>query len=595
LSPVSAVLLVGTNLRTFGAAGRQLQARQVGLPVLYTAIATMALASGQFLSCALMSWCYRFWQQRLRLDLAAGRRELLEELVPRPRSTCVLTPDGGEVRVPVDRLQPGDRVVLEAGATVPADGRVIGGKGIVDERGVRGVEGASRKSVGDSVLAGATVLTGSLRVEVREPGDRTRARSIERALLAATGPRDGSASTPPATHAERFAQRAVAPALATAGLGLLVGDMTAAGAILAPDYATGPGLATALETLRNAAHCARRGIVLRHPDVLDLLANVDLIVLDDEPSLGRLELEVAGVETELPEAELLRYAASALRQLADDRSAPLNAACRVRRVHLLDLPPDDFRDGVSVVHGRRRIRVREYAAGSGGSRDSPSAALGMSPLVVEIDGRPAGVIRFERSARPAAASALRRIRELTRAPIALVSSRPEPDVAALAAELGVDLYKSGFRAEDTAAFLGACRESGIRTAFVGHRGRQNGAAAEADIDAGARAHVAISVVDEVGGHPESAAVLLLQPDLALLADLWDVARAHEGRLDGTRTHVLVPNVLCVAGAFLFGFTSLTAVILTNLGTFTLYSHAVGSLGEPGRTGRNRRPYPSLAR
>ncbi len=103
---------------------------------------------------------------RLRLELTSERRRLLDECLPRPSSTCLITPEGAEVLVSVDRLRPGDRVVVQADEAVPADGRVVGGEGIVDERSVRGLEGASRKRMGDAVLAGSTVLAGSLRVEV---------------------------------------------------------------------------------------------------------------------------------------------------------------------------------------------------------------------------------------------------------------------------------------------------------------------------------------------------------------------------------------------------------------------------------------------
>ena len=343
--------------------------------------------------------------------------------------------------VPLDRLRPGDRVAVGADESVPADGRIIAGEGIVDERSVRGLEGASRKRVGDGVLAGSTVLAGSLRIEVTAAADRTRASSIARALVAATSPAAGPTS--PTLRAERFAEKAVPPTLATAGVGLLVGDLTAAVAILRPDYATGPALAVPLETLRNAARLRRRGIVVRQPDAFDRLAEVDLIVLDDDPALRRVELEVSGLRTRLPETELLRLAASAFRHLADDRVAALESACRARRAHLLNLPPVGFDPGVTVVHGKHRVCVRE----------SDPAAVGSGPLLVEVDGSPVGVIRFARTSRPEAAAALRRLRDAAPVPVALVSGRPEAEVAPLASLLGVPIYKSDLEPGDTARFL----------------------------------------------------------------------------------------------------------------------------------------------
>ena len=257
LMPVSAVMLVAMNVRTFRYAWLQIQRRKFGLPVLYTTIIAATLASGQFLASSLMYWFFTFWHGRLRLELAGERRRLLDECLPRPSFTSLITPEGSEVLVSVGRLRSGDRVAVGADETVPADGRVIGGEGIVDERSVRGLHGASRKRVGDAVLAGSTVLAGSLRIEVTRLGDHTQASSIVRDLVAATSPAAGPMS--PTLRTETFAEQAVGPTLATAGLGLLVGDLTAVGAILRPDYATGPGMAFPLETLRDAALCARAG------------------------------------------------------------------------------------------------------------------------------------------------------------------------------------------------------------------------------------------------------------------------------------------------------------------------------------------------
>jgi Cu2+-exporting ATPase len=228
---------------------------------------------------------------------------------------------------------------------------------------------------------------------------------------------------------------------------------------------------------------------------------------------------------------------------------------------------------VTIDHGNRRVRVLD---------DTPTRD-GTGPLIVEIDGTTVGLIQFGRSSRPEAASALRRIRDLAAVPISLVSNRSEADVARLAALLGVDMHHGGFSPVDKARFLRACRDRGLRTAFVGHGRRQAAAAAES--------HVAISLIGEADEHPDCAAVLLLQPRVDLFADLWEVARTHEGRVLDAQNLVLAPNVLCVAGAFLLGFTGLTSVMISNFGTFSLYNRAVGSLRElkPADRGQSRNP------
>ena len=70
LLPACAILLVGSNLGTFRTAGRQLMRGQFGLPIIYTGIVAAALASGQFISCAVMSWMVTFWRRKSRDQMA---------------------------------------------------------------------------------------------------------------------------------------------------------------------------------------------------------------------------------------------------------------------------------------------------------------------------------------------------------------------------------------------------------------------------------------------------------------------------------------------------------------------------------------------
>jgi cation transport ATPase len=573
LLPLSALLLVGTNIRTFRAARLQLMKKRLGLPVLYIAIVATTLASGQFLASALMTWFFRFWHRRFRVELASERSRLLEHSRSDPIMARLLTPSGTEVLMTVGRLKAGDRLIVSSGEIVPADGRISGGEGVVDERGIRGLEGITGKRTLDTLFAGSTVLAGSFILEVDRVGEQTRSSSIRRALIAATSPAPGPSA--PTIRSEKFASRAVGPTLAAAGVGLLAGDLMTVGAILRPDYATGPGMAVPLETLHIVALCARLGIVARDPESLERLAEVDLFVLEDLPILARTELELTRIETRLPEPLVLRYAASAFRHLVDDRATALLEVCRERQIHVLNLEAVDFGRGVTVVHGKHRVRVLEADPSSGPT----------GPLAVEIDGTIVGLLEFGPTSRLEAARVIDRIRRSSQVPFALVSSRPQGQLSDLASSLGVEMYRGNFRPEETADFLTACRGRGLKTGFVGDCRSQPRAAAEA--------HVAISLASDDDLDSDPAGLLMQQDRLAPLADLHSISRDHSNRVTQSQRLILVPNLLCVAGAFLFGFTGLTAVMLSNLGTLGLYRRASDSLRGLGsieslRTGQPRR-------
>ena len=480
LLPASAVLLVGSNLNTFRAAGRQLLRGQSGLPVLYTSIVAATLASGQFIASAAMSWMLTFWRRRYHNDLTSARRRLLGQIIHQPRYVRLATPkaDSTDVEVPIEDLNPNDVILVSTGEQIPTDGRVLQGRGLVDERMVRGLEGLSRKQPGDEVVAGSTLQLGELHIEVLRHGSQTQVATLGRVTLAATTTAHGSRT--PTLRGETFAEQTVAPTMAIAGLGLLLGDVSTAGAILRPDYATGPGVAFPLETLQAIALCLRHGIVIREPEAIERLATVDLLILDHHVALERTELKVDAVQV-FPghfEDDLLRYAATAFHDLDDERAAALGNACRARKIALLELQPAELTTDLTLLQGNNRIKVGDlgtrahsHSRSKSKSHDqhgsSPDRAETPDSLMVGINGQVAGLIHFHRSDQLEATSTLRRLHSKRNLLIGIISEQSHRNLASLATSLGADFHLGGLSPDDRIHFLQNCRRRGFKVAYVG--------------------------------------------------------------------------------------------------------------------------------
>ncbi len=572
LLPVSAVLLVASSVREVREAWRDLWRRRIGLPVLFTAIHVGTMISGHFVVAALMGWMYQFWRHRHREAQHALRR-LLPSLTQHPRFARLWV-GGAEVEVPTDRLHPGDRIIVEEGEMVPADGWLAGGFAVVNEQIVGGVAGLTRKEAGDPVYAGSFAIEGRLYLEVSGPGTATRAARLGRELSAAT--RSAPTEFALTAQGEAFARQAVGPTLAAAGFGLAVGDLATAAAILQPDYATGPGLGASMESLRDIAACALEGIVIRNALALHRIASADVFLFDHHPILERTGLEVHEVQAldGIAEDDVLRLAASAFEGLADQRSEALRAACAVRRIIVRRNLRPNYRGPEITLRDRARcITIRDLR------RPEPATGL---PLALEVaaDGRLLGRITFGRSAVPRAAEAIRQMRRHGPLMIGLISDRPDAEAARLAAALGLDFHLGGLSSDAKVEAVRTCRRRGLRVAYVGDGRREPDAAREAD--------VAISLADAVDPAHDPAQVLVLRPDLDWAAGLRDRARSHVERVRSLHGFILLPNLACVAGAFFLGFTSLSAVVLTNLGTLAVYSGLPHQLHSPSASLRGRK-------
>jgi cation transport ATPase len=583
LLPASAILLVGSNLHTFSAAGRQLLRGQFGLPVLYTSIVAVTLASGQFIASAAMSWMLTFWSRRYYDSLASARRRLLGQIIHQPHFVRLAAPktDSIEVEVSTEDLKPNDVIVVSAGEQIPADGRILQGRGLVDERMIKGLHGISRKQPDDKVFAGSTIQLGELHVEVLRHGSETQVARLARIMFEVTTAPHGWRT--PTLHGEQFAEQTVAPTIAIAGLGLLIGDISTAGAILRPDYATGPGVAFPLETLQAIALSLRHGVLIREPQAIERLATADMLVLEHHPALEHTGLDLDSVEV-FPgyfEDDLLRYAATAFHNLDDERAVALANACRTRVIALLDFQPAEFTTDLTLQHGNNLIKVGDLGRRAHTHLNPKSASEASSyyqaepdvsdSLMVGINGQVAGLIHFRRSETLDGAAALRRLRSKQNLYIGIISEQSQATREALTASLGVDFHVGCLSVDDRLRFFRNCSNHGLKVAYVGDR--------EIDPRVMAEVHVAISLVgNETGGLDHlSAPICVLQPQIAKLAELWEIARIHRRRLRVAHGYAMIPNLACIAGAFVWGFTSLASVVVTNLGTYCVYARTTASI------------------
>ena len=601
LLPACAALLVGSNLDTFRIAARQLFHGRLGLPGLYTSIVVATVATGQFMVAAGMSWMLKLWQHLYRDELKNTRRELLSHIFQRPSHVRLATPEPGnaEVEVLIEDLMPGDVILVSAGEQIPVDGWVVQGRGLVDERMVRGVQNLSRKQPEDGVLAGSTLRLGELHIQVLRHGAETQVAALARATLTATSLPQGWQT--PTMRGETFAERTVPSTMALAGLGLLVGDVSTALPILRLDYASGPGMAFPLETLQSVAVCLAHGILVRHPEAIERLATADLLVLQDHFALKRTELDVDVIEVfpGFAEEDLLRYAAAAFHDLNDERAAALRNACLDRRITPLTLQPIEFATDVTLVHGNSRIKVGDLGTRARGPsiprpQDAPCCTESEPPdsLMVGINGRVAGLIHFRYSTRLEATPALQQVRSRQNLRVGILSEQPHATLTPLAASLGVDFHLGSQSPDDQIRFLQYCRQRGLKVAYVGD--------CHIDLRTAAEVHIAISLADDEINNidHDPAPIWLLQPRLTKLGELWDIAHIHQRRLKVAHGYALIPNLFCVAGAFVWGFTSFASVVATNLGTYSVYSRTAASIRSLERQisrSFNRRPLRTRAK
>jgi Cu+-exporting ATPase len=222
---------------------------------------------------------------KTRAKAALGRLAQLQA-----RGALVLR-DGGYVEVPLAQVAVGDRILVRSGERIPVDGRVVAGRGSVDEALLTGESLPVEKSLGSTVVGGTVNGSVSFEIEATAVGAASRLAAILRLLRAAQTTR-----APIQLLADRASAVFVPAVLTLAALTFAVWWLLGAGVLAAGSTAIAVlvvacpcamGLAVPMAVVVATGHAARLGILFKGGEVLQRAAEVDAVVLDKTGTLTR--------------------------------------------------------------------------------------------------------------------------------------------------------------------------------------------------------------------------------------------------------------------------------------------------------------------
>ena len=226
----------------------------------------------------------RWLELRLR-DRTAGALEALMNRLP--DSVERQTPAGDFERVAVRRVMVGDLIRVFPAESFPADGLVVQGQTLADEALLTGESHPQSRSVGDRIVAGSHNLSGIVTVRVEQVGEGTQFSQIVSLMENASLQKPRLAQL-----ADRIAKPFLIAVLLLAALSAVWWWPTNPGhalmvavAVLVVTCPCALSLATPAAMLAAAGNLARRGVMVRHLQALESLADVDTLIFDKTGTL----------------------------------------------------------------------------------------------------------------------------------------------------------------------------------------------------------------------------------------------------------------------------------------------------------------------
>ena len=285
----------------------RLRRRELGVDL----IALLAIGGALLLSQALVAAV-------IALMLVGGRaleeyttqraeRELRLLLDRAPRSAWRYR-EGELEQVPVERVVPGDRLLLRMGEVVPVDGVLLDGTATLDESALTGESLPLRRQPGELVRSGVVNAGAPFDMTASQPAAQSTYAGIVRMVEAARQSR-----APFTRLADRYALALIPLTLLVAGAAwLLSGDPVRALAVLVVATPCPLILAVPVAIVAGVSRCAHRGILVKNGATLEALARARILFFDKTGTLTGGRISVLAVESAgaQPSVQLLRLAAS---------------------------------------------------------------------------------------------------------------------------------------------------------------------------------------------------------------------------------------------------------------------------------------------
>ncbi|WP_321966773.1 heavy metal translocating P-type ATPase [Burkholderia cepacia] len=469
---------------------------------------------------------------------------------------------GVERDVPLAQVRVGTRVSIRPGERVPVDGRIVSGRSHIDESLITGESLPVPKDDGDPVTAGSINGEGALVVETTAIGAETTLARIIRLVESAQAEK-----APIQRLVDRVSEVFVPAILGIAVLTLIGWLIAGAGtetailnavAVLVIACPCALGLATPAAIMAGTGVAARRGVLIKDAQALELAQRTTVIAFDKTGTLTEGKPSVTAFEAVgVPHDEALALAAAVQRQ----SDHPLARA--VVAAHDADVaargsavPPASAADARAVAGRGVEARVGGQLLALGSTRWRDELGIAVPPA---LDARAAeleragntiswlmradaprallALIAFGDTVKPGARDAIAALSARGVASV-LVTGDNRGSAAAVAAALGIGEVHAQVLPDDKARVVAELKRThGGIVAMVGDGINDAPALAAADVG------IAMATGTDVAMH--TAGITLMRGDPALVADAIDISRRTYRKIQQNLFWAFVYNLVGV--------------------------------------------------
>lgn len=455
----------------------------------------------------------RYLEARAKGQTGAAIQQLLS-LQP---ATATLLIDGGQHKVALTQIKPGDLLLVRAGERIALDAKVEQGESYIDESMLSGEPLAKAKQCGDAVYAGTVNKQGVLQVRVsKAAGDTVLAQIIALVQQAQSDKLPIQSLVDKVTAI--FVPLVMLLAAATFAVWWLWGPDPAlslalvnAVAVLIIACPCAMGLATPTSIMVGTGRAAQLGILFRQGSALQTLRDCKVIALDKTGTLtlGKPQLtDTLILQAGLNEQDILALAAALEQQSEHPLAEALVTAAAAQQLTLPPVSNFTVHSGMGVsgtVNGQqvaigadRFMQQLQLDVTTQAAPADTLAKSGKTVLYLALDNKLSAMLAVADTLKPGSAEAIAAMHQLG-LKVAMISGDNRHTAEAIANQLQIDTVVAEVLPQGKVDAVKQLRAEFGAVAFVGDGINDAPALAEADIGlaVGNGTDIAIEAADVV--------------------------------------------------------------------------------------------------
>ncbi len=486
--------------------------------------------------------------------------EAIKKLYQLQTRTATLFLDGTEHPTPVDKISPGNVVIVRSGEKVPIDGQVIKGISMIDESLLTGESIPVEKGVGNHVYAGTINHNGTLKIRVTKQESETTLSQIIRIVEEAQG------SKAPIQHIADKVTGVFVPIIIFISIvtfflwymwiqpGELSEALEKTIAVLIIACPCALGLATPTSVMVGSGRAAQTGILFKEGKYLEVLGKSNVIVLDKTGTITKGEPEVTDVFVEyLSEREFFGIAGAVEGNSGHPVAQAIVKEARKRGVNLpyanqvVSIPGYGVMgtvDGKKVfISNPSYFRMNRFYIPRRAEREITRLEQeGKTVMVVSIHSRFSGIIAVADEVKQSSKAAVTRLKQQGMEVIMLTGDNKETAMM-IAKKTGIENVHATITPQKKAEIIQSLQKQGKHVVMVGDGINDAPALTVADVG------IAMGTGSDIA--IESGDITVIKGDLNKVVDAMKISKATMTNIRQNFIWAFLYNIICIPFA-MFG-------------------------------------------